>query len=133
VGLLATVPMIHTFFANHYALPSGSPMTHWAITGLWLAVASFQVFIFAVMIQTLKAILSKWREAEQPAVAKRVPQKKTNGPCQLTHYGSAFRLGAAPTHSSETSLVTKCRATLKNPGRRRRREPRVRCRCSDHQ
>jgi glycosyltransferase involved in cell wall biosynthesis len=73
VGLLATVPMIHTFFANHYALPSGSPMTHWAITGLWLAVASFQVFIFAVMIQTLKAILPKWRDAEQPAVAKRVP------------------------------------------------------------
>ena len=45
-------------------------LTHWAITGLWLAVASFQVFIFAVMIQTLKAILPKWRDAH-PAVASR--------------------------------------------------------------
>ena len=58
VGLGATVPLVRRFLANDYGLPGGIGVeTHWAIFGVWLVIAAFQTFIFALMIRALGAIL----------------------------------------------------------------------------
>jgi len=52
-GVLATVPLIRTFAANGFVLPTLGIETHWAVLGLWLIVAAFETFIFALMVRAL--------------------------------------------------------------------------------
>ena len=53
LGTLATVPLIRTFVANGFTLPDVGVQTHWAVTGLWLIIAAFETFIFALMVRAL--------------------------------------------------------------------------------
>ena len=52
-GALATVPLIRTFAANGFTLPEVGVQTHWAVMGLWLIIAAFETFIFALMVRAL--------------------------------------------------------------------------------
>jgi glycosyltransferase involved in cell wall biosynthesis len=52
-GVLATVPLIRTFAANRFVLPTLGIETHWAVLGLWLIIAAFETFIFALMVRAL--------------------------------------------------------------------------------
>jgi hypothetical protein len=52
-GVLATVPLMRTFAANGFALPTLGIETHWAVLGLWLIIAAFETFIFALMVRAL--------------------------------------------------------------------------------
>jgi glycosyltransferase involved in cell wall biosynthesis len=52
-GVLATVPLIRTYVANGFVLPEVGVETHWAVLGLWLISASFETFIFALMVRAL--------------------------------------------------------------------------------
>jgi glycosyltransferase involved in cell wall biosynthesis len=52
-GVLATVPLMHTFVDNGFALPTLGIETHWAVLGLWLIIAAFETFIFAMMVRAL--------------------------------------------------------------------------------
>jgi hypothetical protein len=52
-GALATVPLIRTFVANGFTLPEVGVQTHWAVMGLWLIIAAFETFIFALMVRAL--------------------------------------------------------------------------------
>jgi glycosyltransferase involved in cell wall biosynthesis len=53
LGVLATVPLIHTFAKNGFVLPELGVETHWAVLGLWLITAAFETFIFALMVRAL--------------------------------------------------------------------------------
>ncbi|HLH92643.1 MAG TPA: glycosyltransferase family 2 protein [Xanthobacteraceae bacterium] len=52
-GVLATVPLMRTFTANGFVLPTLGIETHWAVLGLWLIIAAFETFIFALMVRAL--------------------------------------------------------------------------------
>ena len=52
-GALATVPLMRTFAANGFTLPEVGVQTHWAVMGLWLIIAAFETFIFALMVRAL--------------------------------------------------------------------------------
>jgi len=52
-GILATVPLIRTYVANSFVLPELGVETHWAVMGLWLIIAAFETFIFALMVRAL--------------------------------------------------------------------------------
>jgi glycosyltransferase involved in cell wall biosynthesis len=52
-GVLATVPLMRTFAANGFVLPTVGIETHWAVLGLWLIIAAFETFIFALMVRAL--------------------------------------------------------------------------------
>jgi hypothetical protein len=52
-GVLATVPLIRTYLANGFVLPEVGIQTHWAVMGLWLIIAAFETFIFALMVRAL--------------------------------------------------------------------------------
>ena len=52
-GVLATVPLIRTYVANSFVLPELGIETHWAVMGLWLIIAAFETFIFALMVRAL--------------------------------------------------------------------------------
>jgi glycosyltransferase involved in cell wall biosynthesis len=52
-GVIATVPLIRTFAANRFVLPTLGIETHWAVLGLWLIIAAFETFIFALMVRAL--------------------------------------------------------------------------------
>jgi hypothetical protein len=52
-GVLATVPLIRTYLANGFVLPEVGIETHWAVMGLWLIIAAFETFIFALMVRAL--------------------------------------------------------------------------------
>ena len=52
-GVLATVPLMRTFAANGFVLPTLGIETHWAVLGLWLIIAAFETFIFALMVRAL--------------------------------------------------------------------------------
>jgi glycosyltransferase involved in cell wall biosynthesis len=52
-GVLATVPLIRTYAANGLVLPELGVETHWAVMGLWLIIAAFETFIFALMVRAL--------------------------------------------------------------------------------
>jgi len=52
-GTLATVPLIRTFVANGFTLPEVGVQTHWAVMGLWLIIAAFETFVFALMVRAL--------------------------------------------------------------------------------
>jgi glycosyltransferase involved in cell wall biosynthesis len=57
-GLAAITPLVRSFLAHGYLLPGGIGVeTHWAIFGVWLIIAAFQTFIFALMIRALGAML----------------------------------------------------------------------------
>jgi hypothetical protein len=51
--VLATVPLIRTYAANGLVLPELGVETHWAVMGLWLIIAAFETFIFALMVRAL--------------------------------------------------------------------------------
>jgi glycosyltransferase involved in cell wall biosynthesis len=53
VGVLATVPLMRTYAANGFTLPELGIETHWAVMGLWLIIAAFETFIFALMVRAL--------------------------------------------------------------------------------
>jgi glycosyltransferase involved in cell wall biosynthesis len=52
-GLLLTVPLIRTYAAHGFMLPDLGIETHWAVMGLWLIIAAFETFIFALMVRAL--------------------------------------------------------------------------------
>jgi glycosyltransferase involved in cell wall biosynthesis len=52
-GVLATVPLIRTYAANGFVLRDLGIETHWAVMGLWLIIAAFETFIFALMVRAL--------------------------------------------------------------------------------
>ncbi len=52
-GVVATVPLIRTYVANGFVLPELGVQTHWAVMGLWLIIAAFETFIFALMVRAL--------------------------------------------------------------------------------
>src|SRR5690349_1753616 len=52
-GGLAAVPLIRTYVANGFVLPVVGVQTHWAVMGLWLIIAAFETFIFALMVRAL--------------------------------------------------------------------------------
>jgi glycosyltransferase involved in cell wall biosynthesis len=52
-GVLATAPLMRTFAANGFVLPTLGIETHWAVLGLWLIIAAFETFIFALMVRAL--------------------------------------------------------------------------------
>jgi glycosyltransferase involved in cell wall biosynthesis len=50
-------PLVHEFLQNGY-LPAGiGVQTHWAIFSIWLVIAAFQTFIFALMVRALRLML----------------------------------------------------------------------------
>lgn len=58
VATAAIAPLVHSFVGHGYRLPGGIGVeTHWAIFGVWLMIAAFQTFIFALMIRALGAML----------------------------------------------------------------------------
>jgi glycosyltransferase involved in cell wall biosynthesis len=57
LGIAAALPLVRTFIANDFVVPELGIETHWAVTGLWLVIASFQTFIFALMIRALGVVL----------------------------------------------------------------------------
>ena len=60
-GVLATVPLIRTYAANGFVLPEVGIQTHWAVMGLWLIIAAFETFIFALMVRALGIALPSRR------------------------------------------------------------------------
>ena len=65
LGVLATVPLIRTYVANGFLLPDLGVETHWAVLGLWLVIAAFETFIFALMVRALGIVLPR-RRGDQP-------------------------------------------------------------------
>jgi hypothetical protein len=57
LGAALTLPLITTYVDNDFVVPEIGIDTHRAVIGLWLIVASFQTFIFALMIRALGAAL----------------------------------------------------------------------------
>jgi glycosyltransferase involved in cell wall biosynthesis len=54
---LGLYPLVHEFLQNGY-LPAGiGVQTHWAIFSIWLVIAAFQTFIFALMVRALRLML----------------------------------------------------------------------------
>jgi hypothetical protein len=51
--VVATVPLIRTFVSHGFLLPELGVETHWAVLGLWLIIAAFETFIFALMLRAL--------------------------------------------------------------------------------
>lgn len=50
-------PLVHDFLQHGY-LPQGIGVeTHWAIFSIWLLIAAFQTFIFALMVRALRLML----------------------------------------------------------------------------
>jgi glycosyltransferase involved in cell wall biosynthesis len=63
-GFLITLPLVRSYIVQHFTLQEGSIYTHWAIMGLWLVSASFQTFIFALMVRALGAALPQRSRAK---------------------------------------------------------------------
>jgi hypothetical protein len=57
LGAAATFPLVTTYVANNFTLPEIGIDTHRAVMGLWLVMASFQTFIFSLMIRALGVAL----------------------------------------------------------------------------
>jgi hypothetical protein len=50
-------PLVHDFLRHGY-LPEGiGVQTHWAIFSIWMLIAAFQTFIFALMVRALRLML----------------------------------------------------------------------------
>ena len=62
-GALAAVPLIRTYAANGFVLRGLGIQTHWAVMGLWLIIAAFETFIFALMVRALGIALPTRRRA----------------------------------------------------------------------
>ena len=56
------MPLIRTYVANGFVLPEVGIETHWAVMGLWLIIAAFETFIFALMVRALGIALPARRE-----------------------------------------------------------------------
>jgi glycosyltransferase involved in cell wall biosynthesis len=56
-AVVAVTPLVRRFLENGYVLPGIGVETNWAIFGVWLIIAAFQTFIFALMIRALGAML----------------------------------------------------------------------------
>ena len=63
LGVLAAVPLIRTYAANGFVLPDIGIETHWAVMGLWLIIAAFETFIFALMVRALGIALPARRSS----------------------------------------------------------------------
>jgi glycosyltransferase involved in cell wall biosynthesis len=63
-GLLLMLPLLRVYVVQNFTLEEGSIYAHWAILGLWLVSAAFQIFIFASMIRALGVVLPR-RSAQQ--------------------------------------------------------------------
>jgi glycosyltransferase involved in cell wall biosynthesis len=63
-GVGATVPLIRTYVANGFVLPELGVETHWAVMGLWLVIAAFETFIFALMVRALGIALPARRKQD---------------------------------------------------------------------
>lgn len=50
VGLASTIPLVVRYFQNDLALPELSVTNHLAVTGLFLMVAGFSIFVFTLLI-----------------------------------------------------------------------------------
>jgi glycosyltransferase involved in cell wall biosynthesis len=61
-GVLAAGPLIRTYVANGFVLPEVGIETHWAVMGLWLIIAAFETFIFALMVRALGIALPVRRQ-----------------------------------------------------------------------
>jgi hypothetical protein len=59
LGIAATLPLLRTYIDNNFAVPEIGLDTHRAVMGLWLVVASFQTFIFSLMVRALGVVLPK--------------------------------------------------------------------------
>jgi hypothetical protein len=59
LGIAATLPLVRTYIDNNFAVPEIGLDTHRAVMGLWLVVASFQTFIFSLMVRALGVVLPK--------------------------------------------------------------------------
>jgi hypothetical protein len=59
LGITATLPLVRTYIDNNFAVPEIGLDTHRAVMGLWLVVASFQTFIFSLMVRALGVVLPK--------------------------------------------------------------------------
>ena len=57
LGVVSTFPLVHTYVVNDFVLPEIGVDTHRAVMGLWLMIASFQMFIFSLMVRALGAVL----------------------------------------------------------------------------
>ena len=66
-GVLATVPLMRTYVANNFVLPDIGVETHWAVMGLWLIIAAFETFIFALMVRALGMALPARKSARPDA------------------------------------------------------------------
>ena len=53
LGVLVTVPLIHTYAVNGFVLRGQGVETHRAVMGLWLIITAFETFIFALMVRAL--------------------------------------------------------------------------------
>ncbi len=67
-GFLITLPLVRSYVVQHFILQEGSIYTHWAIMGLWLVSASFQTFIFALMVRALGVALPQ-RSGAKPVAS----------------------------------------------------------------
>jgi hypothetical protein len=56
-GITAALPLVRSFVHHNYLLPELGIETHWAVMGLWLVMAAFQIFIFSLMIRALGVAL----------------------------------------------------------------------------
>jgi glycosyltransferase involved in cell wall biosynthesis len=89
LGAISTIPLVNTYVANNFVLPEIGVDTHRAVMGLWLMIASFQMFIFSLMVRALGAVL--------PPRSKRAPQGssaaflRTDAPSQSPDRGSRFQ------------------------------------------
>jgi glycosyltransferase involved in cell wall biosynthesis len=59
LGGVATIPLVTTYVANNFTLPEIGLDTHRAVMGLWLVIASFQTFIFSLMVRALGVVLPR--------------------------------------------------------------------------
>jgi hypothetical protein len=57
LGVLAMAPLVSTYIDNQFKLPEIGLDTHRAVMGLWLVTASFETFIFSLMIRALGVVL----------------------------------------------------------------------------
>jgi glycosyltransferase involved in cell wall biosynthesis len=71
LGTAATIPLVKTYIDNNFAVPEIGLDTHRAVMGLWLVVASFQTFIFSLLIRALGVVLPQRPAPNSPAALSR--------------------------------------------------------------
>jgi glycosyltransferase involved in cell wall biosynthesis len=83
LGASSTIPLVNTYVANNFVLPEIGVDTHRAVMGLWLLIASFQMFIFSLMVRALGAVLpprsAPIREGSRAGFCGQPPRTKSIG------------------------------------------------------